>query len=189
MNPVPVRAVASCEPRDAEVGELRRPVRAQQHVRRLHIAVDDPTGVGMGESVGQFRTEIGRSLGPERTVDQRLAEGPAVAPLEHEERTAVVLAVVEQGDDGGMVEGSEGDELALEALQVLDLDGAEQLDRDRETGLDVDGIVDIGHGAPPQQGAELPPAGDHLVGCRLSRSSRRTPYQAPASPFHGCRPN
>ena len=106
VNPVPVRAVGVGEPGDAEVGELGGAVVAEQDVRGLHVAVHDPSAVGVGQPFGEVGAETAAPSGPSGPSARAVAEAPAVAPLEHEERLALVLAVVEQGDDRRVVEGS-----------------------------------------------------------------------------------
>ena len=182
VNPVPVRA-------------RRRPLR---RAMPKSASLAEPSSSAAGRSPASRRDgrPRGRGRGPGRRPGRRRARRhgrdragrrrapSARLPPSHRSSTrngsAVVLAVVEQGDDRRVVERLEGVELPLEAPQVVGLDRPEQLDGDRRAGLGVDGVVDVGHGAPAQAGAKAPPAGDELVGS--GRLDPRRPTRSRPSP-------
>ena len=62
-SPVRVSVVAADHPRHPEVRQLRQLRRAgrvlrDQHVRRLHVAVHDPVGVGVGERIAHHDRDL-----------------------------------------------------------------------------------------------------------------------------------
>ena len=53
-------------PGDAEVGDLHLALVGDQHVARLHVAVDDPVLVGVAEGGGHVGADVGGPLGRQR---------------------------------------------------------------------------------------------------------------------------
>jgi hypothetical protein len=44
--------------RDSKVGEARRAVLGQEHVRGLEVAMDDPKVMGTGQGIGDFQGDL-----------------------------------------------------------------------------------------------------------------------------------
>ena len=93
----------------------QRPVVGQQHVRRLHVAVDDRLGVEHGQRLGDRREggRDGRHRDP--PVVDAFCEGRPVVEDEREVGLAVVLARIEEPDERRVVRPPEHGGLAGEA--------------------------------------------------------------------------
>ena len=146
-------------PGDPEVGDLDLAVGGDQHVARLHVAVDHAVAVGEGQGGGHPGADAG-----DLTRRQRLGiledgrEGPAVDVLHDDEVRAVVLAPVEDGDDVGVGQVGGGLGLPAEPLDEGLVDGElgeEHLEGDRPIELAVDGPVDLSHAAAGDQMGDL----------------------------------
>ena len=123
------------EPGDAEVAQLHVAVARHQDVLRLHVAVQDPGGVGGGERLGQPDAD-GQRPGPlERALGGDLVgQGPAGHVL-HDEVGLAQLgeAGVVDGDDGRVArQRPHGGALALEAGHggLVERGGPDHLDGD-----------------------------------------------------------
>ena len=112
-QPVVDRGVRPDEHRDAEVGELHRPVAAEQDVRRLDVAVHDARRVRVGEPGTGRRAGAQERRIAERPGTQGCAEIAAVDELGHDVDVVVVPGAVEQADDVRMVETTRDLDLAL----------------------------------------------------------------------------
>ena len=140
------------------------PVRGDEDVARLDVAVDHAVAVGEGERGGHAGADGGDLARRQRLgVAQDGGEGPAVDELHHDEVGAVVLAPVEDGDDVGMRQVGGGLGLAPEALDEGAVDrqlGEEHLERDGPIELAIHGAVDLGHAAAGDQVG-------HLIAARI----------------------
>jgi hypothetical protein len=86
--------------RDAEIGHLRAGVAVQEHVLRLHVAVDEPVLVREAERSGDLQDELDRLALGQRplALEQRLQVLP-VDILEDDELASVLLAAVDDRHD------------------------------------------------------------------------------------------
>ena len=146
---------------EAEVGDLDPAavgLVADQHVLRLHVAVDQAGAVGGGEG-GDDRLEQRQRPGGRhrRLLADHVAQGVAGDVLHGQEDDAVVVALVVDADDVRVVELGGGPRLAHEALGevvVVTQTGVHHLDRDRAVEPDVGGLVDTGHATARDAGAD-----------------------------------
>ena len=102
------------EVHDAEVGDAQRSVLVEHEVRRLHVAVDDPAVVDVGQPRGRLAADLAHAVGRYRPAGEELEHARAAEQLHHEERPPVVVAGVEEPDEVRVVEGGEGAHLDLE---------------------------------------------------------------------------
>ena len=103
---------------DAEVGDLRGAVVADEHVLGLYVTVDDVLGVGSGQRLGDLDGELDGAVDLHRpaTLDE---PGQALRQvLQRDEVASVVLAYLENTDDVGVVDGGGHVRLTAEPLQV-----------------------------------------------------------------------
>ena len=140
---------------DAEVRHLGRALGVDQHVLRLDVAVHDVVRVGAAERARDL-DRVGDRLvhrQPAHAADP-LLERLALDVLEHDVRTAFVLAGVDHADDVRVRELGDGARLAAEALELVgvrrDL-AVHELDRHAPLERLVERQVDRGHAA----GADL----------------------------------
>ena len=142
-------------PGDAEVGHLDLAVAADEDVPGLHVAVDDPLGVGRGERPGHRGRDPRRLAWRERAIGaQDRRKVLTVDELHDDERAVRVLAVVVDPDDVGMRQGRRRAGLEPEArreIRVAQVLGTEQLDGDVAAQLGVGGAVDGRHAALAEQ--------------------------------------
>ena len=134
---------------DAEVGDLHLALRREQHVPRLDVAVHDAVAVREVESGGDLGADPRRvhrrepALGPEE-----VAERLALDVLHDDEVRAVVLAVVVDADDVGVVEHRRVLRLTAEPLDEARIArelGEQHLDRDESIELLIASEEDIRH--------------------------------------------
>ena len=168
---------------DAEVHHLDRIVRADHHVRRLDVAVDDahPVRVGQGvqDALGDPGGLVAGQLAP---LVEDLAQGLALDVLHDDEGDivrpavrvhALVLAGVVDRDDRGVVEAGAGLGLSAEAGEERGIArevAAQHLDGDRTLEAQVDPPVDLGHAAAADQLTHFVPSAEQtglLAHCRL----------------------
>ena len=159
-------------PGDAEVGDLHRAVRADEDVRRLDVAVDEPGGVGEAEGGGDLAGDLGRLLRREVAVGaQDVGERAPVDVLHGDEVGRGVLAPVEHVDDVRVVEVGGRLGLAAEALDEVGVDGElgeQHLDRHLAIEQAVVAEEHVGHPAAPDALQQLVAIVDDRVGreCR-----------------------
>ena len=124
------------------------PLRGEEDVRRLQIAVHDAAAVQRRQRRQDRqlrRRRLGDGHGP---AGQPLGERLAVEQFHAEERLPLVFADVEQLADVRMADGSRGARLAKEALAHLRLRRAkDRLDRDRPRQPVIPAFVDDTHPA------------------------------------------
>ena len=152
-------------PGDPEVGDLHAAVAREHDVAGLHVAVDDPPGVGGRQGAGDLRGDPGGLARRERPVPAHdRGQVLPVDELHDDERAVLVLAEVVDGHDVGMVERGGGERLLAEAraeVRIATVLGAEDLDRDVAIELGVVGAVDAGHAPLPEELHQpIPPAED-----------------------------
>ena len=118
------------------------PASVTSDVLRLDVAVDDAAGVGVVERLA----EVGADLA-DLAVAERARRGlsrarvVAVDQLGDQQRVAVLLADLVEGDDAGVVEARGGLRLAHDP-PGLGAAGVDRLDRDRPLEAPVPGLVD-----------------------------------------------
>ena len=108
---------------DPEVHQAHEPRAAEDDVRGLHVAVEDPGGVRVLQRGGQ-RHEDGESVGQgHRPALEMRGEGLALHQLHGQVEDGMdrVLAEAHHPHDGGMVEGGERLRLAHEAVAAVRL--------------------------------------------------------------------
>jgi hypothetical protein len=138
---------------DAEVGQLREPVLADEHVPGLHVAVHDALRVRMVERVAEVAHHPHDLLGPQRPAAENPRQRLAVHVFHDDQDALVVGRRVEHGDEVRVVQRCPELRLAVEAL--LDVDraiGVQALDGDLAAETLVLAEEDRGHAA----GAEVP---------------------------------
>ncbi len=105
---------------DPEVSDLGRALLVDQDVLRLDVAVDDVAGVCGAQGPRDF-DRVGDRLGhrqPSLAADP-LLERLALHVLEHDVRTALVLAGVDHPDDVGVRELGDRPRLAAKSLELI----------------------------------------------------------------------
>ena len=173
-------------PRDPEVGHLHVPVRADDHVVRLDVAVDDLVPVRFGERAQDLPRELDRRQrrsGP--LADEQLLERRPVEVLHRDVVGAVDLAAVVDPDDVRMVQPGGVPRLPFESLDELVVARValvQDLQRDLPPELLVLGQVHVGHPAraepaldavaPVEEGADQTVFGVRGHGYPFIRSTR-----------------
>mmetsp|Transcript_33438 Transcript_33438/g.54237 ORF Transcript_33438/g.54237 Transcript_33438/m.54237 type:complete len:285 (-) Transcript_33438:93-947(-) len=185
------RAAAVAQAGDAEVHQLEAAVDAvQHHVGGLDVAVDHALAVRIGQRAGQAYADLHHLAHRQQLAGPgEHAEVAAESVFEGDPGIAAVLAGVHHMQDVRVVESARSAGLAHEALthvgEVLGRELAAQrqaLDGDLPAGGALRGLVDDGHRATAQLGAEgvvLQPggaagwAGGRRVGRRVAGEGRR----------------
>jgi hypothetical protein len=168
--------------RDSEVGHLHIPV-PEQHVLRLHIAVDEPVCMRKGERPAGFDRELERrpDRKPTLLLDE-LLQVLAVDVLEDDELAPIRLAAVDHGDDVGVGELGRRARLASEALDVIGVGGVvlvQHLDCDLALEQPVVRAVHAGHASLADELLELVAIRDHVADVHL----RNFPCSAGITPM------
>ena len=94
-------------------------VAADEQVRRLEVAVDDPLAVGGGQTIADLHRVLHGLARRQRPVSQPIGKSLTGQQLEDDVRRAIVRADVEDREDVGMVEGSRCPGLVLEAAELV----------------------------------------------------------------------
>ena len=111
------QAAVAFEGGDAEVGQHGPAVGPEQHVARLHVAMQDAGRVSTGQRAEHPGAQVGGLMRAQRPVlGEDLVQGPCLDQFHHDPRTAVRLDDVEDGHHRGMVEPRRGAGLAQGAL-------------------------------------------------------------------------
>ena len=158
------------EHREAEVGELRLVARRQQHVGRLHVAMDDPLMVRVVERLGHLRDDSQPFL--ERDQPPALQVARAVDFLHDEVEGAVRFAKVVHPHDVFVEQA--GEDLGFEADLLTEIVAAvllEHLDRDAALKNLVGGPINGPHAAPAQLRLER----ESLIEGRTDQGARSAP--------------
>ena len=142
----------------AEVGDLRNPLGAQEHVRGFQVAVDHVALVGVVQRPGQRLDQAGGLLRAPRAVGQGGRHAAAIDVFEREERVPLVLADLENLHDVGMLQP--GDRLGLdtETGDLLERRGpgvADHLQGDQALQTGLPGLIHDPHAAPAQFAGDL----------------------------------
>ena len=144
---------------DPEVGDLHLSLRREEHVARLDVAVHDAVAVREVEARGDLGRDPGRVHRREAALcPEDVAERLALDVLHDDEVRAVLLAVVVDADDVGVVEPRRVLRLAAEPLDEAGVArelGEEDLDRDLAVELPVARQEDVGHAAPRDRPLDL----------------------------------
>jgi hypothetical protein len=158
------------QPRQAEVEQLRLPVRGGDDVRRLDVAVDQPEPVRLDQRVGDLVGEGAGEADRQRLGRRGLLEVHARDQFHHEVRdgrgvraAGRLLARVDGRDDVGVLQPPDGAGLDEEARQRprAAVEGRlERLDRDRRAQLPVLGAVHHAH-PPGADAVEQPVVAQH----------------------------
>jgi len=145
-------------PGQPEVGELDLTVGVQQHVARLHVAVDEPARVNVVEPSRYRRHHRGRARRVQRTGPQGAAQRLALDVLHDDDDAIIGVEDVKDRDEVRMAERGAHLCLAPQPLQPgLAQPGVQALERDLPTQQSVVGEGHLAH-APPAQRAQLPVA-------------------------------
>ena len=99
---------------DAEVGHLQRSGRAEEQVLGLDVPVQDALAVGVVQGAAGGEDDAARRLGGHTLGRDAVPHRPAGEQLHHQQTELVLLDVVEDGDDVGVVERREQTGLARE---------------------------------------------------------------------------
>ncbi len=145
--------------RQRQAREERRGSGAQDDVRRLHVAMDDPLGMGVIQRQGQIGHQSGD--GRQRQGQARGAQFAQVhlerLPFEqfHDDvRTPVHHVEVVHMDDVGVPQGGDrlgfGGEAPSQVLVFTEV-RVEDLDRHRDVERRVPAEVDLGHAPAPER--------------------------------------
>ena len=107
------------QPGEAEIGEHGAAILGDQHVARLHVAMNHAASVGVVQAGGNLVEELGDARVVEACIHQ-VGEGWATDELEDQERhAAFVLAEIVHGDHVRVVQVGRGTGLATEPLHEL----------------------------------------------------------------------
>ena len=175
--------------RDAEVGDLHAPTRREQHVARLHVAVDDTVVVGVCQRVGDLRPDR-RHLGRrQRTALLELGpQAAALHELHHDEGLGAAAPVVD-ADHVGVVQARRGTGFALEPLRRgRGEGGGGHLDRHRPFEQAVAGAVHVAHAARAQQHLEFVTVSEELRDRRHPPNLPSDEARIPSVPPRGWHP-
>ena len=135
---------------DPEVGDLDAAVVGHHQVLGLEVAVDDRALLGRAEP-GEDAVEHAADLRRRHRADVR-PQRPALHPLHRDVRGALVLEVVEHGDDVGVRQRAGEPRLAHEAAGDRRLGGVERrhlLERDVAVEVELAREEDDPHPAAP----------------------------------------
>ncbi len=107
----------------------------------LDVAVDDAARVGVVERLAEVGADLADFAVGELAGVGEAGQGRALDQLADQQRVAVLLAELVEGDDAGMVEPGRGLGLAQDPPAGLAL-LLDRLDRDRALEATVPGLVD-----------------------------------------------
>jgi hypothetical protein len=123
----------------------------EHDVLRLEVAVDDATGVGLGEPLGDLDREVERPRRLQGRAAEEGGERPAPHQLHGDERRALVLVDLVDDRHRGVRDGGCGARLLLEPALLLGIAAggrAQHLERDLAAERRVQGPVDDPRASP-----------------------------------------
>ena len=129
---------------DAEVGQIRVPVVVEEHVGRLHVAVDRVGAVRRGERAGELIHDPRRVLRVRLPAYEDVLEAAAAHPSHHEVRATAVAPVVVERNDVRVLQPGNGLRLLLESPDEDRVVGQLRVDL-----LDPDLASELGVERPP----------------------------------------
>ena len=136
---------------DAEVGHVHAILVVQQEVRGLHVSMHDALCVGGVQTRSRLAEPLDRSARSNRSRSNSIVDRSSIEVFHDDERLAVVLADVEDGDDVRVRgEARCGSCLARESrayVRVTRVAFGEHLHRDRSAEEAVGRAVDVAHPA------------------------------------------
>ncbi|QJW96573.1 hypothetical protein FTUN_4130 [Frigoriglobus tundricola] len=170
LRPGAGQALLARQPGQPEVEQLGLPVRRDQHVRRLQVAVDQAEPVRLDQRVRDLVGDVAREPDGQRGDRRGLLQVGARDQLHHEVRdgrtvdvAGRLLARVDRGDDVRVLEPPDGPRLEEEPGQgprVLIGGRGQRLHRDRGAQLPVLGAVHHAH-PPDADPVEEPVVAEH----------------------------
>ena len=144
--------------RDTEVGDLHAPLRVEQDVLGLDVAVENAFLVGELERLTNLRHDGQRLGGREASSLHGLAQVHTVHVFHQQIVEAARLPKVEDADDVRMVQPRERAALAIETLgevRVVRERVRQQLERDEAVEVRLAGLEHEAHAAAPDQFNDL----------------------------------
>ena len=141
---------------DAEVGEVGA-ITLDEHVRRLHVTVDEPVRVRTVERAGNLLEQRHRALAGERPVHEQRGEIVTGDEAHREEEHAVLLADALDRHDARVVEARREPGLAQEALAERRVEGerrGDQLERHRVPRRRITREIDDTHATATEHALE-----------------------------------
>jgi hypothetical protein len=137
--------------------------------------------VDVGQSVGQGRAEIGGVGGRQRSPTQGLGEAHAVDVLHDQVRHVARDARIEQPDESGVLEATQGSGLLGQPRGVLAVGGPHDLHGHDVTALLVGRAKDVGHASAADEVAESVPTVEQVAGGTHRWSARSNVARPPRS--------
>ena len=141
------------EAHQAEVEDLHHALAGEEHVRGLHVAVDQAPFVGVGQPLRRLGHDLRPVEGVEPSLLHEGREGLSLHELHRVEADASLVVEVVDADEVGVVQPGETADLALEAegeVAVVHEVLADHLDRHAPIESLVPGQVDLAHAAASQ---------------------------------------
>ncbi len=180
---------------DAEVGEHHPAVLGDQHVRRLHVAVQDALTVRRAQHVQHGQADLGGAPGLQDAVlPDHLGEGLALDQFHHDPRPVVLVdhvvdrhgaVVADPCDRLGLAQGAR-DQAPL--LLLVDVRREPQLlDGDRAAQRLVLGTPHRPHAAAAEHFSQPVPPGEETCACVLTGCPR--PLRLRHASPHATRPD
>ena len=154
----------------SEIGDLHRPVRRDQDVLGLDVAMDQPGPVCGGQG-SQCRFQHAERQGDRQrtTFVEQLTQGAALDQFHHQEYVSVIAALVVDGHQPGVTEPGHRAGLQLEAAEkgrIVGEAGVHHLDCYRAVQPQVDPPIDGGHAAAGDDGVNpVAPLQQHSEQC------------------------
>jgi hypothetical protein len=159
--------------RQTEVHHLHAARLGEEDVAGLQVAVEEPGAVGVGQRPGNLDAHVHDLVHRHRSARQAAGQGLALEELEHQVRSGLALAVVEDRDDVLVLEPRR--RLGLLQEHRVELAGpdarAHRLEGHRTAQVPVAGLEDHAEAAAPDLLHHLE-AADHHAGDEFLRRRR-----------------